>query len=330
MISNSGANARYGTTITDQLILRNALRGKLVVNGSLDVSSNAVFNSNVFIKNTLEVDHDIFSDTLSTNEIYVNNVSAEGNILVRGNRIIAYNAVDVCGNLTVYDHIVFGNTSAYMYSRANQNIGINTETPSSTLDIYGNNARSLNVYSSNPTNFNILARNNENKGIAVFANTTISSIGFYNNARIGESDISGNLPTPDAKIQYTSSGVLSFDVSKNTNIYSRMSITPGANQPVDHLLDETFIAYGASSTKTYLWNSLEKPSMKTTNTSTFVSYDNSTNTFINVVAPNKKGISIGGGNYINDSTRSFGTVGLLNSNGEYYPAMNIVSGNSNI
>ena len=330
MATNSVQNARYGTTTTDYLILRKSLRGKLVVDGSLDISSNAVFNSNVFIKDTLEVDHDIFSDTLSTNEIYVNNVTAEGNILVKGDRITAYNSVDIFGNVTVYDHIVFGNTNAYMYSRANQNIGINTDTPTSTLDIYGNNSRSLNVYSSNPTNFNIIARNNENKGIAVFANTTISSIGFYNNARIGESDISGNVPTPDAKIQYTSSGVLSFDVSKNTNIYSRMSITPGATNPVDHLLDETLVTYGASSTKSYLWDSLEIPSMKTSSTSTFVSYDNSTNTFINVVTPNKKGIAIGGGNYVNDSTRSFGTVGLLHSNGEYYPAMNIVSGNSNI
>ena len=326
----SETTAGYGTVIIDYLTLRKAIRGKLVVDGSLDVSSNALFQSNVFINENLDVIKDVFSNALYTNDIYTTNLIAEGNILVKGDRLTAYHTVDICGNLTVYDHIIFGNTHAYLYSTNNQNVGINTESATSTLDINGENARSLNVYSSKPTNFNIIARNNTNNGIAVFSNTTTSYIGFYNNHSISESDISANAMKPDAKIQYTSSGVLSIDVSKNTNLFSRVSITPGATHPVDHLLEETLVTYGSAGIKSYLWNSLENNSMKTSSTSTFVSYDNSTNTFINVITPNKKGVSIGGGSYINDSSRSFGTVGLLNAKGDYYPALNIVSGNSTI
>ena len=330
MVKTSEPAAGFGTVTIDNLILRKALNGKIVLLGSLDVSLDATFRSNVEMKQDLDVMGVLRAPNLVTDQLQVKNITVDGNVSIKGDHLTVDNNVEILGSLSAYNNIMFGNTAAYMYSTNIQNIGINTDTATSTLDIYGENARSLNVYSSKPTNFNIIARNNQNKGIAVFSNTTTSYLGFYNNKSIGETDISINTPTPDAKIQYTSSGVLSIDVSKNTNILSRVSITPSPTNPVEHPLNETLVTYGASSTTPYLWNSLEKYNIQTSSTSTFVSYDNSTNTFINVITPAKTGVSIGGGTYINDSARSFGTVGLLTASGQYYPALNIVSGKSNV
>jgi hypothetical protein len=51
---------------------------------------------------------------------------------------------------------------------------------------------------------------------------------------------------------------------------------------------------------------------------------------LNIITPNKQGISVGGGKYPADTQRSFGTIGLTKPTGDYYPSINIVSGNSNI
>ena len=50
---------------------------------------------------------------------------------------------------------------------------------------------------------------------------------------------------------------------------------------------------------------------------------------MNIVAPNKSGLALGGGNYVGDSTRSMGTIGIR-KNDQYYPAMNVISGRSRL
>jgi predicted acyltransferase (DUF342 family) len=317
-------------TVTD-LYLQKSIQGDIVISGTLTVLQEARFDANVKLNKNMDVSANIIANTITARTLLqTEDILVNGNLLVKGENLMAFQHVDICGNLGVYNQLQFGNTNAYMYSNTGQNIGINTMNASAILDISGDNSRSINVYTSQSKNTNILARNNQNKGITTFANSSTSHIGFYNNRNISEENMaSENTPTPDAKIQYSASGVLIIDVSVNTNINSRTSIAPVIkNTP--HVMDETLTVFGNASTTPYLWNSLENNNILTSTVETLVSYDNSTNAFLNIVTPNKQGIAIGGGRYAKDSSRSIGTIGTVNSQGVYYPSLNIVSGNNRV
>ena len=336
MSFDKNANYSLNSLTVNDLTLIRAFKGRLEVQGTFEVTENAVFQSNVYFQKNVDVTKDLTTLNLkATGFTEAEEVVINGNLLVKGYRIAQYQNIDISGNLTVYDTVHFGSTNAYMYSTSQQNVGVNKRNATSTLDISGVNTRSLNVFSAQPRTLNILSRNNQNKGLSVFSNTNSTQIGFYSNNTISENQVEISLqsniaPPPDAKIQYDSSGILTIDVSKNMNILSKVSISPNINPTVDHPFNETMVVYSDSNTAPYLWKSLEQTAVSTSDSVTLVSTDNSTNTFLNIITPNKQGMAVGGGKYTNDTTRSFGTVGLVDSNGEYYPSLNIVEGDNNV
>jgi UDP-3-O-[3-hydroxymyristoyl] glucosamine N-acyltransferase len=337
MSFDTNASYSLNSLTVNFLTLINAFRGRLEVEGTFNVTGESVFEANTYLRKNVDVKESLTTKNFKASGFTeTEDVVINGNLTVKGDRILNYEEVEVYGNLTVYDTFFLGNTStkSYMYSTPGQNIGINKLNANSTLDVSGTNSRSLSVYSGKPATYNILSRNVNNQGMSVYSNATVTQIGFYGNSKIREQDVSTSLlsniaPTPDAKIQYDlPSGSLTLDVSDNTNILSKVSIAPNTVRRTAHPYNETMVVYGNTSTSPYLWKSLENTNMNTSNVASFVSYDNSTNAFLNIITPNKQGVAIGGGKYIYDASRAFGTIGLLDARGEYYPSMNLVEGNS--
>ena len=115
--------------------------------------------------------------------------------------------------------------------------------------------------------------------------------------------------------------------SPMTTIYSALQLTNRDTSA--NIFDETAIIYDTSS-GTYFYDIYGKSTAYTGTAMTMVSNDNSSNTFMKIVSPNKLGLALGGGAYTYDNTRSMATMGLLDTTGRYYPTQTIVKGNSNL
>lgn len=323
---NPGFNNISVTTINaETLTLRQGFQGTFIVSGGdLEVKQNAIFDGTIRA-NAITVSNQITTDRLvSNNLIFANqDVDISGNVHIYNGDLNADHNVHVLGNIHLYGNLVLGNNTTYIYTTPSGDIGINKRNATATLDISGTSSNTINVYSSQPTNFNVIARNVDNHGISVSSNATASSIGFYNNRDINET-------ISDATISYSSDGAMTIDVSRNTNILSSVSIsnTSIANPKVDHLFNETVVVYDISSTTPYLYDTYRNANKKTGAAMSLVSNDASSNTFLNIVSTNKKGLGIGGGG-VYENNRTMGTIGLYNTPGKYTPSINVVSGNSN-
>jgi len=200
------------------------------------------------------------------------------------------------------------------------NININTSIPS--LSITADTSNSILTLSSKDNNIN--SSNN----------TNITST-FNTNIRGNIIDLSAN------NIVIRTNNDLSMNVAANTrlNTTNTLTITSGnvtkfdsfvsiskraANEP---LLNGTITIYD-NSANTYLVDYYQDNSVKSGNAITVVSSDNSSNSFINIVTPNKKGFSIGGGTHPGDISRSMGTIGLTSTDASYQPAQVIVANNT--
>ena len=322
---NPGFNNISVTTVdAETLTLRQGFKGTFIVSGGdLEVKQDAVVNGTIRA-NIITVSNQITTERFIANELIFagSGVDISGDIHVYNGDILADNNIHVLGNLYVHENLVLGENSAYIYTTPSGDIGINKRNATAILDISGTSSNTINVYSSQPTNFNVIARNVDNHGISISSNSTTSSIGFYNNRDINET-------ISDATISYSSDGAITIDVSRNTNILSSVSIsnTSIANPKVDHLFNETVVVYDISSTTPYLYDTYKNTNKKTGTAMSLVSNDASSNTFLNIVSTNKKGLGIGGGG-VYENNRTMGTIGLYNTPEKYTPSINVVSGNS--
>ena len=273
----------------------------------------------------------IVTDTFTVRQSFLNTFNVQGDLRIYGNTYTAGVIVDSGGIIntdyikvnraaTITEKLYFNsNTNAYMQG-LNNNIGINTVAPSSTLDIVAYDSaqtQTLNVRSNNIENRNILARNNANNGIVLYAGSTNYALQFYSGSNI-------TTTTPNAAIQYNS-GVLQLTSNTYTHIYNRLAVSKPNRNINAPLLNETAIIYDISS-GIYFYDIYAKPLVNTGSALTLVSSDNSSNTFLNIVNPQGNGFRIGGGVYPNDITRN---MGVLTLNG-YTPSQMIVAGNSSL
>ena len=170
-----------------------------------------------------------------------------------------------------------------------------------------NSSNNMNITSTFNTNItsNIIDLSSANN-IVIRTNTDLS-INVAANARLNTND------------------TLNITTGNVTKINSFVSISKRtANEP---LLNGTITIYD-NSANIYLVDYYQKNSVKSGNAITVVSSDNSSNSFINIVTPNKTGFSIGGGAYPTDISRSMGTIGLTSSDASYQPAQVIVANNT--
>jgi hypothetical protein len=184
-----------------------------------------------------------------------------------------------------------------------------------------------------PSN-SILTLNSKDNNITSSNNTNITST-YNTNITANIIDLSAN------DIVIKSSNDLSMNVAANArlNTTNTLTITSGnvtkinsfvsiskraTNEP---LLNGTITIYD-NSVNTYLVDYYQQSSVKSGNAITVVSSDNSSNSFINIITPNKQGFSIGGGTHPGDISRSMGTIGLTSTDASYQPAQVIVANNT--
>lgn len=323
-------NISFGTIIADQLLLREKFSGVYTIQGSIDVKQ----------------------DVLATGSVRANaDISANYNLYIGKNAYIN-NKLFFGTNTTIED----GNTIyPFLYGNSS-GIGVNTMAPTSVFDIAGLRTNVLTVRSNQGTNVNIIAQNQNTKGVVVGTSDTQSYIEFHNdtittaagyNSRI-QSQSGGTLSllaiinsiTSTANSTITSGAATNIVSATTTNINSTITtniVSPATNllstvlvskrNTPSNILNETAIIYDNSSGN-YLYDVYEDSQSKTGNALTLVANDNSSNTFMNIITPNQRGLSVGGGSYTNDKTRSMGTFGVKDVCGNYVLNQMIVSGNN--
>jgi hypothetical protein len=276
----------------------------------------------------------IVTDTFTVRQGFLNTFVVDGDLKVYGTiytdnldvsagGTISTDYITVRKNAIISDKLNFNTINDVYMKGSSGKIGINTATPSSTLDIvsFDNIQQSiLNVYANNIQNRNILARNNVNNGIALYANNTTSTLQFYSNSNITSTT------AVNASITH-SPGVLQLNASGGyTRIYNRLVVSNPPRDVSSQVLNESAVIYDVSS-GTYFNNIYSKPLVKTGNALTLVSNDNSSNTFLNIVGPSGNGFKIGGGAFPMDISRN---MGVLTLDGTTTPSQIFVSGNSSV
>jgi len=314
--------------VADIFTLRKSYYGTFDICGELHVSGNARIDHDIQGNNVI-----VINDT-STNRLFVvnktfhyNDVDISGNLIQHTGNVYLRENIDVSGHIYLRKELYLGNSfNAYLYGTdISGNIGINTHTPIATLDISSQYPFAFNVGSQKFSQiYSVPLQNNANKGFVLSANTSTSRIGFHNDVNV--------VPVtnvPDAYIQYSVGGFLTLDASQNINLYSNVSLsnrTPNINT---HVMGEPVVIYDTSAGP-YLYPVYANASETTGNALSLISNDAYSVTFMNMITPERQGISIGGGQYPNDPKKSYGSIGWRDGSANYTPSINVVSGNSHL
>jgi len=330
------SNINVNTVSTDSFRLHGPYQGDFDICGNLFVDTSMVVFGSFNVKNDVLIGH----DTTMMNDLTVNgNIYSNKNLFLTdghfsGNLTVAQHVENI-GDVTnksslyIYDKLYFDPSATEFFHGENNKLGLNVYHPNYTLDICGNIGSVLNVYSSQESTRNVIVQNNAFKGISLNANTSTSSIRFFNDSSLNVTNM-----LYDGQLIYNNGGVMTIDVSSNTQILSNMVISNRANTRSDlsfaqgaHIYNETLVLYD-NSWGTYLPEHYKNNTANTGYALTMVTADTSSNTFMNLITPNKIGLSVGGGAYPNDQTRAMGTMGWVDTSGYFIPAQTMVSGNN--
>ena len=215
-------------------------------------------------------------------------------------------------------------------------LGVNQLEPTATLDIQGAELKGIQIYAGRSDNWNILAQNanpstvqnsqniSKNTGISLFTNYDQSSILYYCGNNYGPSE--GDLPQPaDLSLKYTKVDT-TFTIGGPTNTKINTNLLVSKFSTSAHISDETMAIYDVSA-------GLYLPDVYNTNACygnalSLVATDNSSNTILNIIAPNQNGLNVKGGAYANDIERSMGIIDVSNVlyGTNVAPAQMVVSG----
>ena len=127
----------------------------------------------------------------------------------------------------------------------------------------------------------------------------------------GDIDISAN--EGDVTIQ-------SFDSTK-----LRSAVAISQRGVTTKLKNEPFTIYDNSLSEPFLYEYYNDAELKTGTAAVSVAIDNSSTTFTHLLTPNVKGLSIGGGAYVKDTSRSMGMIGLSTTDISFIPSQTYVS-----
>ena len=119
--------------------------------------------------------------------------------------------------------------------------------------------------------------------------------------------------------------ITSFDTTK-----LRSSVAISERETTTKLKNEPFTIYDNSETEPFAYKYYNDTELKTGNASISVAVDNSSTTFSHLLTPDVKGLSIGGGAYVKDSSRSMGMIGLSTTDISFVPSQSFVSNNNSV
>ena len=167
--------------------------------------------------------------------------------------------------------------------------------------------------------------------------TTISGDISLNSESIYLTGISGDiiLASKDSTLITSISG--DIDISANegditiTSFNStklRSSVAISQREVTTKLKNEPFTIYDNSLSEPFLYDYYNDTQLKTGTSSVNVAVDNSSTTFTHLLTPDIKGLSIGGGAYVKDSSRSMGMIGLSTTDMSFIPSQSYVSNNN--
>jgi predicted acyltransferase (DUF342 family) len=333
-------NLNIGVLVADQVLLRESYAGKFKIPGSIYVGA------------------DVY--TIGNNYTYQNTYTSFDNFVGKNLYVkkLLYFGTDMSINdNNAYDY-------AYMYGDfAGKKIGVNTNTPSHSFDVKGMGSQTdvLSVSSNTSQVRSVLGKNVTNDGITLNVTNANATLGFYLDTSLNYAN------TPNAQINYSAGGNMYYNSTnnnivssantlltaggstsintqtlinisagqsltintKNTNILSKLAIsnrTQAANI-YDVSFNESTIIYDISN-GLYLYDAYENNDAKAGSAVTMVATDNSSNTFLRLVTPNKAGLSIAAGTYPNDQTRAINAYGITDNTGKYRVNQTVVTGNS--
>jgi serine acetyltransferase len=299
--------------------------------------------TNKLEKNNNITAHSIVADNFTIRNAFLSVFTVDGDLKINGNGFISKSIIanvslqtatlDVSLNATIDGNLYLDKQGTTFLNGLSGMIGLNKSVPTATLDISSNQIKSLNIKSSKDENRNIIARNMWNHGIAVdVAGNTLAAIQFYSGTN--NIDLSNN---SNAKISYENVGnILVINSDGGTKITSNLIIADSDSVSNEHTLyDETVLIYDKQhANSTYFIESYGQTAVKTGSAVTIQAIDNYSNTYMNIVAPNRQGLNIGGGVYPKDTTRSMGIIDVYNpvtgslNDDVATPAQIIISGNT--
>ena len=167
--------------------------------------------------------------------------------------------------------------------------------------------------------------------------TTIRGDISFNSESIYLTSVSGDivLASKDSTLITSISG--DIDISANegditiTSFNStklRSSVAISQREVTTKLKNEPFTIYDNSLSEPFLYDYYNDTQLKTGTSSVNVAVDNSSTTFTHLLTPDIKGLSIGGGAYVKDSSRSMGMIGLSTTDMSFIPSQSYVSNNN--
>jgi len=310
-------NITVNNIVTDTLTVKNSFLS-IRIQGDLEIFGNTYQHGDINVDNNINVDNTINTKFLNvTSSAFINNATL--------------NELHVNGNIYLDpENDTFLNANDHK-------LGLNKINPEATLDIYSIKQESLNVYTTESINKNILARNSKNNGIVFLTDNSGAYIEFYGE---GKSPTEGGLPNTnndiikgdksyfaDASINYHYGGILELNSTTDVKITSGTIFNK--KNTSGHLLNESVIIYDVP-LGTFFYNTYASSSIKTGNALTLISNDTSSNTFLNIVNPNKQGLGIGGGAYPLDLSRNMAIITVLDISQNLTPSQMIVSGNNSV
>ena len=131
-----------------------------------------------------------------------------------------------------------------------------------------------------------------------------------------------NTPAGTISTSYNTTGTVTISTNMTELSSNVVMSTSGIYNPI---FGETLSVYD-SSNSIYLFNVYDTSLSKTGNAITMIATDNSSNTQAKIIAPNNMGLSLIGGVFPNDTSRSMGTIALSDISGNFVPSYMILSG----
>jgi len=167
--------------------------------------------------------------------------------------------------------------------------------------------------------------------------TTISGDISLNSESIYLTSVSGDIVLASEDSTFITSISGDIDISANEgdviiqSFYStklRSAVAISQRGITTKLKNEPFTIYDNSLSEPFLYDYYNDTQLKTGTASVSVAIDNSSTTFTHLLTPDIKGLSIGGGAYVKDSSRSMGMIGLSTTDMSFVPSQSYVSNNN--
>ena len=137
-----------------------------------------------------------------------------------------------------------------------------------------------------------------------------------------EKNIFVNTPAGTISTRYNKTGTVVISTNMTEISSNVVMSTSGIYKPI---FGETLSVYD-SSNSIYLLDAYDTSLSRTGNAITLIAADNSSNTQARIVAPNNMGLSLIGGVFPNDTSRSMGTIALSDISGNFVPSYMLLSG----